>query len=78
MAISTKTAAQVPGRQYLSGMAVKILLIERGWMMKELSAEAGIDYERLVKIVGGYRSVRREELQQLAEVLGCNQSRLLK
>ena len=54
----------------MDGKVVRILLIQRGLQLKALSRLTGIDYDRLQKVINGYRAPRPEELTAIATVLG--------
>lgn len=64
--------------RYLNTIEIKVMLVKRDMQLKELSRRTGIDYDRIQKILHGYRSVRDDELNKLAEVLAVNHSRLVK
>ena len=50
--------------------AIRIQLIRRGLHLTDVARGTGIAYDRLVKVMNGYRQARPEEITALAEVLG--------
>ena len=50
-------------------LLIKHRLLDKGMTLADLSRAAGIPYDRLVKILCGYRKARTEELAALASVL---------
>lgn len=50
-------------------LAVKHRLLDRGLTLAEVARQAGIPYDRLVRLVNGYREARQEELERIAQVL---------
>jgi predicted transcriptional regulator len=54
--------------------AVRIRLIELGLQLKDLSRLTKIDYDRLQKVIHGYRPVRPDELRAIATALGLEES----
>ena len=73
MLVATSTT---PGR-YLSKMAIKKALAERDWSLKDLSIHSGLQYDRLIKLVGGYRPVRDDEVVQICAVLMLNDAAII-
>lgn len=53
----------------MNRLAIKHHLLNAGMTLAELSRAASIPYDRMVKILGGYRKVRRDELASIAAVL---------
>ena len=49
--------------------AIRIRLIEKDLRIKDLAHLARIDYERLQKVLNGYRSPRPDEIRAIAAVL---------
>jgi transcriptional regulator with XRE-family HTH domain len=55
---------------------IRIRLIETGLQLKDLSKLTGIDYDRIVKLVNGYRRPRPGEVHAIASALGIPESSL--
>lgn len=53
----------------MNSQKVRIQLIRRNLRLKDLAGLTGIDYDRLQKILHGYRDARPDELRQIACVL---------
>jgi transcriptional regulator with XRE-family HTH domain len=50
-------------------LAVKHLLLNRGMTLFDLAVACGIRYDRIVKIVNGYRAPRPEEIDLISRTL---------
>ncbi len=50
-------------------LLIKHRLLDKGMTLAELSRVTDIPYDRLVKIIGWYRTARDEELDVIASVL---------
>ena len=50
-------------------LAVKHLLLNRGMTLFDLAVACGITYDRVVKIVNGYRAPRLEEIDRISRTL---------
>ena len=55
---------------------LRIRLIEKGLRVKDLARLADIDYDRLQKVLHGYRPPRPEEIRAISEALEVPQSTL--
>ena len=53
----------------MNTQAIRIRLIEKNMKIKDLSLRAGVGYDRLQKILHGYRSAHEEEIASIAGVL---------
>jgi DNA-binding Xre family transcriptional regulator len=49
--------------------AVRICLIQKEIQLKHLAQQAGIDYDRLQKILNGYRVAKPHEIEAIALAL---------
>jgi len=56
--------------------AIRIQLVCKHLRIKDLSAQTGIDYDRLQKVLHGYRRPRPAEIQAIASVLGLHESEI--
>ena len=50
-------------------LLIKHRLLDKGMNLVELSRLTGLAYDRLVRVVNGYRSPRPEEIAAIAEAL---------
>jgi len=50
-------------------LAVKHRLLDRGMTLLQLAGATGLTYDRLVKVVNGYRAPRADELRVIATAL---------
>jgi len=48
---------------------IRIQLIRKGLRLKDISRVTGIDYDRLQKVVNGYRTPKPHEIIAIARVL---------
>ena len=53
----------------LNTQTIRIRLIEKNMRLKDLSTRSGVAYDRLQKILHGYRSAQEEEIASIARVL---------
>jgi hypothetical protein len=58
----------------MNTQAVRIGLIRRGFLLKDLSAKTSIDYDRLQKVLHGYRRARPDEISAIARALDLSES----
>ena len=58
-------------------LAVKHRLLDKGMTLAQLASVTGVPYDRLVKIVNGYREPRPEEVQRIASVLSITPDELM-
>ena len=56
--------------------AIRIQLIRRDLKLKDLAGLSGIDYDRLQKVLHGYRQPRLEEVRAIASVLSMRPEEL--
>lgn len=54
--------------------AIRIQLVRLHRRVKDLSVQTGIDYDRLQKVLHGYRRARPEEIKAIASALGLRES----
>ena len=54
----------------MNTQTIRIRLIELDLKLKDLAGRSGIDYDRLQKILHGYRTARPEEIRAIADALG--------
>ena len=55
---------------------LRMRLIDKGLLLKDLSRETRIDYDRLQKVVHGYRRPRTDEVAAIATAIGVPPSDL--
>ena len=60
----------------MNRVALKHRLLDRGMTMAVLANRIGTSYDRLVKVVNGYREPRREEIERIAAVLAMKPEEL--
>jgi lambda repressor-like predicted transcriptional regulator len=60
----------------MNSQVVRIQLIRKGLLLKDLSTQSEIDYDRLQKVINGYRQPRPEEVSAIARVLGLSESEI--
>ena len=58
-------------------LRLKHRLIDESLTLVELARKTSIAYDRLVRIVNGYRTARDEEIEAIARVLGLSPSALV-
>lgn len=61
----------------MNAQLVRIRLIEMGLLQKDLARQAGIDYDRLQKVLHGYRRPRPLEIRAIALILSLPEADLL-
>ena len=54
----------------MDAQRIRIRLIEKGLLVKDLARLTGLDYDRLAKLLNGYRAARDEEIRAIAKALG--------
>ncbi len=60
----------------MNRLLVKHRLLDRGMTLVNLAAQIGVPYDRLVKIINGYRGPRPEEVRAIASVLSMRPEEL--
>ena len=55
---------------------IKHRLLDKGLTLVDLAARAGLSYDRLVRIVNGYRPPRPDEVERVSRALGIPRERL--
>lgn len=60
----------------MNRVALKHRLLDRGMTMATLAGRIGVSYDRLVKVVNGYRQPRPEEVRAIASVLSMRPEEL--
>ena len=58
----------------LNRKVIRIQLIRKELRLKDLAVKAGIEYDRLVKVMDGYRPARPEEVRAISGALELNES----
>ena len=53
----------------MNAQTIRIRLIKKNMRLKDLSIRSGVAYDRLQKILHGYRSAQEEEIGSIARVL---------
>lgn len=54
----------------MNRLAIKHALLDHGMTLVVLARTAGLSYDRIVRIVNGYRRPRPEEVRAIADALG--------
>ena len=57
--------------------AIRIQLIRHNLRLKDLAEMAGMDYDRLQKVLHSYRAPRPEEIKRIASALSMTPEELL-
>ena len=60
----------------MNRLVVKHSLLDRGMTLFDLAAQCGITYDRIIKIVNGYRVPRREEIDLISRALSVSPERV--
>ena len=60
----------------MNGLLVRHKLIDRNWGLVDLARKTKITYDRLVRILNGYRPARDEEIEAIARALRVSRSDL--
>ena len=60
----------------MNRLAIKHRLLDRGMTLAALACQIGVPYDRLVKVVNGYRQPRRSEVKRIAKALAMDPAEL--
>ena len=50
-------------------LQVRHVLLDKGMTLRELAITSGMAYDRLIRVVNGYRPAKDEELEAIADAL---------
>ena len=53
----------------MNRLLIKHRLLDRGWGLVDLARLTGLPYDRLIRLVNGYRCAQPDEVQAIAEAL---------
>ena len=54
----------------MNRIAIRHRLVDKHMSLIELSRRTGLTYDRLLRVVNGYRCPKKEEIVLIAEILG--------
>ena len=66
-----------PTESAMNRLTVKHVLLDRGLSLVDLAREADLAYDRVIRIVNGYRPAKDEEIDAIAQILGLPRSDLV-